>query len=121
MGQIRAILLSFLLTLVGGAALPVYAQSGFAVQVAAVQTRAEAEALASNLRARGLSVYWVKAEVPGKGTYYRVRIGGQFADTRSATEFGQKLKTAGVIGAYAVFKYDAPTTALDEQATERPA
>jgi hypothetical protein len=125
MGQMRTMLrtalLCCLLALGGGAALPVYAQGGFAVQVAAVQTRAEAEAMTNSLRARGLSAYWVKADVPGKGTYYRVRIGGQFTNNRSATEFGQKLQTAGVIRTYAVFKYDAPTTALDEQTADKPA
>ncbi len=121
MSKIRLVLLCFLIALCSSAAVPVCAQNGFAVQVAAVQTRAEAEAMANSLRARGLSTYWVKADVPGKGTYYRVRIGGQFADNRSATVFGQKLQTAGVIRTYAVFKFDAPTSALDEHAADQTA
>lgn len=119
MGKLRPVLLSWLLALCCGAAVPVRAQNGFAVQVAAVQSRAEAEAMSSGLRVRGVNAYWVKADVPGKGTYYRVRIGGQFANNRSATEFGQKLRTAGLIYAYTVFKYDAPTSALDERAADR--
>lgn len=55
-------------------------QDEAAVQVAAVLTQADAEVEVRALRAKGFDAYWVKAQVPGKGTRYRIRIG------RAATE-----------------------------------
>lgn len=46
-----------------------------AVQVGAVLTQADAEGMVTSLRAKGLDAYWVRAQVPGKGTRYRVRLG----------------------------------------------
>jgi len=47
----------------------------FTVQLASFPSRAEAEAFAERLRASGLSARIVAAEIPEKGTYYRVRVG----------------------------------------------
>ena len=47
----------------------------FTVQVGAMPTRSEADALAARLRSKGLSPYVVAADIPGKGVFYRVRLG----------------------------------------------
>lgn len=47
----------------------------FTVQAAALPSRAEADAFAAKLRKRGLSPTVIAADVPGKGTFYRVRLG----------------------------------------------
>jgi hypothetical protein len=96
---------------------PCQAQTGYAVQVASVQTRTEAAALINNLRKRGVQAYWVKAEVPGKGVYYRVRAGAAFANGKLAADFGQKLLAAGSITEFAIFKYDPPAA----ETRQRPA
>lgn len=80
--------------------------NGFAVQVAAVQSRAEAVALVNGLRARGLHAYWVYSEVAARGVYFRIRVGGQFPNSKSATEFGRKLVQAGLVMEYAIFQYE---------------
>jgi DedD protein len=48
---------------------------GFTVQVGAMPARAEADALVAKLRGQGLAPYVVEADIPGKGTFYRVRLG----------------------------------------------
>ncbi|MGZ3459178.1 MAG: SPOR domain-containing protein, partial [Archangium sp.] len=47
----------------------------FTLQLSAFQTRPEAERFAAKLRDRGYAPYIVSAEVPKKGTWYRVRMG----------------------------------------------
>jgi len=45
------------------------------LQIGASQNREDAERIASRLREKGYAPYIVTAEVPGKGTFYRVRMG----------------------------------------------
>jgi photosystem II stability/assembly factor-like uncharacterized protein len=45
------------------------------VQIASYLTAADAQAAVNRLRAKKLDAYWVKAEIPGMGTRYRVRLG----------------------------------------------
>lgn len=51
------------------------ASGNFTLQLSATQTRAEADRFVGKLRAQGYAPYVVEAEVPGKGTWYRVRMG----------------------------------------------
>ena len=64
------------------------AKAGFALQVAASQDRNEAEREAGRLKERGYSPYIVTGEVPGKGTWYRVRV-GHFRTRDEATRYRQ--------------------------------
>lgn len=47
----------------------------FTIQVASYRTREEAELFADALRGRGHESFVMRAELPGRGTYFRVRIG----------------------------------------------
>jgi septal ring-binding cell division protein DamX len=47
----------------------------FTLQISAFQSRAEADRFAARLRDRGYAPYILAAEVPRKGTWYRVRMG----------------------------------------------
>ncbi|MBS2031018.1 MAG: SPOR domain-containing protein [Deltaproteobacteria bacterium] len=49
--------------------------TGFTVQVAASQQKDEVDAVMTRLRTSGLRPYLVDAEIPGKGHWYRVRVG----------------------------------------------
>ncbi|WP_434390651.1 SPOR domain-containing protein [Melittangium boletus] len=51
------------------------AGGAFTLQLSAFQNRPEAERFASKLRDRGYAPFIVPAEVPNKGTWYRVRMG----------------------------------------------
>lgn len=55
---------------------PATPQARFALQLASTGTAAGAKAIADGFVARGFSPAVTSAEVPGRGTVYRVRIGG---------------------------------------------
>ncbi len=50
-------------------------EGGFQLQVSSFRTQNEAEQFSTQLRARGHKAYVIEAHVPGRGTWYRVRIG----------------------------------------------
>lgn len=54
---------------------PAGREGGYQLQVSSFRTQAEADQFAAQLRARGHKSYVVEAHVPGRGTWYRVRIG----------------------------------------------
>ncbi len=67
----------------------------FCVQVASFRQQEQAEQLVARLEADGLpEVRLVPGDVPGKGVYYRVRL-GRFADRESAERF---LSARGIEG-----------------------
>jgi cell division septation protein DedD len=69
----------------GGAPAP-----GFAVQVAALNVRSEADAIARRLSAKGYSAY-VQPPASGKPTVFRVRV-GTFKTKREADTVAARLK-----------------------------
>ena len=50
-------------------------EGAFTLQLSASQNSTEAEAFAQRLRDRGYAPYIVTGEVPGRGLFYRVRMG----------------------------------------------
>lgn len=66
----------------------------FAVQLASFPSREEADSYAKTLREAGLSPRIVSAEIPDKGTYYRVRI-GNFPSREKADRFLDDLRREG--------------------------
>jgi cell division protein FtsN len=62
----------------------------FTLQVASLKDLARAEEMVASLKSKGYSAYQVTTEVPGKGTYHRVRI-GHFKDRSAA-----RLAVAGL-------------------------
>ena len=50
-------------------------EGGFQLQVSSFRTQGEADQFSTQLRARGHKAYVVEAHVPGRGTWFRVRIG----------------------------------------------
>lgn len=55
----------------------------FTLQLSSFQTRAEADAFTADLQNSGYAPYIVSAEVEGKGTWFRVRV-GQYASQEAA-------------------------------------
>ncbi|HET9451838.1 MAG TPA: SPOR domain-containing protein, partial [Aggregicoccus sp.] len=64
----------------------VSAGGSFTLQLSAYQARSEAERFAARLRDRGYAPYIVAAQVPGKGTWHRVRM-GSFASKEAASRY----------------------------------
>jgi len=67
------------------------AAGAFTLQLGASANRDDAERQASRLREKGYAPYIVAAEVPGKGTWYRVRM-GSFPTKDAATRYLQDFK-----------------------------
>lgn len=61
-------------------------EGGYQLQVSSFRTQAEGDQFAAELRARGHKAYVVEARVPGRGTWYRVRI-GPFASQHAAASY----------------------------------
>ena len=72
----------------------------FTVQLGASQDGADAAQLAARAAAAGLKAYVAEARLPGKGVWYRVRVGA-FADKESAERFRRdverELRTSAVV------------------------
>ncbi len=54
---------------------PAGREGGYQLQVSSFRTQGEAQGFADQLRARSHKAYVVEAHVPGRGTWFRVRIG----------------------------------------------
>ena len=64
--------------------------AGWTVQLSAHPNEAEALAKQKQWLAKGVQAYIVKATLPGKGVWYRVRV-GQFATKAGAQQYGDAL------------------------------
>jgi photosystem II stability/assembly factor-like uncharacterized protein len=101
----KSILISSLVALLS---LDVSAQlDGFAIQIASTRTQSEAQAIVSELKAKGVDAYLVKAAVPRKGTRYRVRF-GRFNTEVEAKAAGEQALRRGLIKEYIATRYDPP-------------
>jgi cell division septation protein DedD len=54
--------------------------------VSSFRTQAEADTFSGQLRARGHKAYVVEAKVPGRGTWFRVRV-GPFTSQHAASTY----------------------------------
>ncbi|NNG00929.1 MAG: SPOR domain-containing protein [Desulfobacteraceae bacterium] len=54
---------------------PSTADKPYTIQVASIKKMAAADKLVEEFKAKGLPAYHVKANIPGKGTWYRIRVG----------------------------------------------
>jgi cell division septation protein DedD len=67
-------------------AAPAGHEGGYQLQVSSFRTQAEAQGFADQLRERGHKAYVVEAHVPGRGTWFRVRI-GPFQNQHAASQY----------------------------------
>lgn len=68
------------------ASAPAGREGGYQLQVSSFRTQEEADKFAAELRARGHKAYVVEARVPGRGTWFRVRI-GPFSSQQAAASY----------------------------------
>jgi len=61
------------------------------VQIGSFNDQAQANERAARLKSGGADARVVRADIPGKGTWYRVQVGG-FASREEATSYGNQLK-----------------------------
>ena len=81
----------------------------FTLQVEAFRSEAAAVRLVSQLRLSGADAYYFKAAIPGKGDFYRVRV-GRFKTSSEARAMGDKLRRAGLAQAPFVTKYEGASS-----------
>jgi cell division septation protein DedD len=84
----------------GASLTPSGADGGWQLQVSSYRTRGEADAFASQLRARGHKAHVQRAEVKDRGTWYRVKIGpfsNQYEANRYRATFETKEKVPGFV------------------------
>lgn len=84
------------------AQLPVEAtpDGSWTLQLSAYQDKAEADRFASDLRGKGYAPYVVEAQVAGKGTWYRVRMGrfpSKDAAGRYLTDFQRETQISAFV------------------------
>ena len=78
-------------------------KGAFTLQLSATQTREEADRFASGLKAKGYAPYIVSAQVPGKGTWYRVRL-GSFPNRDAASRYLQDFRRETQMEAFVASK-----------------
>lgn len=71
---------------------PTGLKGDFTVQVASVKNEKDARILAEKLSGKGYPVYVVPADIPGRGRWYRVRV-GSFSTRKEASIFGNSLRS----------------------------
>jgi DedD protein len=67
------------------------ANGKFTLQLAASQSKPEADRFVARLRDKGYAPFIVEAQVPGKGTWYRVRV-GSFGTKEAAQQYLQDFR-----------------------------
>lgn len=75
----------------------------FTIQVSAFQSRSQADHLVSNLKNKGYDAYIAQAVIPGKGIWYRVRI-GNFGSRDDAQKTANTLKRKEGISTYVTLR-----------------
>src|SRR5262249_9146813 len=88
----------------------------YTVQFKASPNRAEAEEEVRQLKAKNISAYIVKGDVPGKGVFYRVRA-GVFSNREDAKRYGASLQQRGLVSEFFVTAYEKPA---DDVASRPP-
>jgi cell division septation protein DedD len=89
------------------AEVPAGHEGGYQLQVSSFRTEGEAQAFADQLRARGHKAYSLQAHVPGRGTWYRVRI-GPFATQHAASQYRASFEAREHVVPFVV-QPDSPT------------
>ena len=67
-------------------------EGGYQLQVSSFRSHDEADAFANQLRARGHKSYVLEAQVPGRGLWYRVRV-GPFATQHAASSYRSSFES----------------------------
>ena len=68
----------------------------YTVQVASYHIKKEADELKSSLDKKGLLANVVESRIPGKGTYYRVRLGTRL-DLETANRIAAKAGKGAIV------------------------
>ncbi len=85
-----SLLLVLTLSLATGMTSAYQGGGGYTLQVGSTNDEAAARAQVAQLKAAGHTAYYVRAEIPGKGTWYRIRV-GRFGSPADAQRYSRTL------------------------------
>ncbi|MBI2606300.1 MAG: SPOR domain-containing protein [Deltaproteobacteria bacterium] len=80
----------------------------YTLQIGSYRTLKEATEQVGELKKKGLDAFYVEAQIPGKGTWYRVGV-GVFANKDMAEKTAARWKTARALPPHIVQKIDSGT------------
>lgn len=83
------------------------ALDSFTIQVGSYADSEQANAQCARLNSAGIESRMVRAEIPGRGTWYRVQA-GHFASRAEATRYGAQLQAARTVQRYIVTAAETP-------------
>jgi cell division septation protein DedD len=72
------------------------ASGDWTIQVASFNNRGQADERLASLKGAGIPARVARVDIPGKGTWYRVQIGG-FDSREEGTRYGNQLRSRGAI------------------------
>lgn len=81
-------------------------EGGLTLQLGSYNNQNEAAQRVASLKSAGVEARVVKAEIPGKGTWYRVQT-GRFTSREEASRYASQLKARGLIREFMVTGYQA--------------
>jgi hypothetical protein len=87
----------------------------FTVQLEAAPTVEAAQERVKQFQAQGLDAYIVKSQVPGKGTFYRIRV-GMFPNQAEARKYGTDLQKQGIVSEFFIAAYERPQADITQPA-----
>lgn len=94
-----------------GVAQSVAQNKRFTLQIEALDQQAPALARINQLKASGVDAYYLQSTMPGRGIFYRIRV-GSFADPAVAKESGEQLIRSRLIKEYFVTRHEGSSLAV---------
>ena len=91
-------------------------QNAFSIQVASVTSEEAAKQAISSYHKRGVSAYYVKANLAVQGTFFRIRV-GRFGSYTAAQTYGQQLQHQGLISSFFVVNFNGPSNSPFSQSS----
>lgn len=95
----------------------------YTIQIASASSEAEAKEIVGKLSTEAVAAYYLKAEIPGIGTRFRVRI-GRYSNQAEARSDAEQFRKRGLISNYFLTKYEpypGLEQGLGEPAPSQPA
>ena len=99
----------FALVCVGLSTASAFAFQGksFSIQVGSTQVEDNAKSEVARMKQRGQTAYYVKADIPDKGTYYRIRV-GRFASQEAARTHAELMRRGSLIHDFLITGFEGP-------------
>jgi len=82
---------------------------GYSIQIGSTQVEDNAKSEVARMKEHSQTAYYVKADIPEKGTYYRIRV-GRFASLEAARTQAELMRRSNVIHDFLITTFEGPAT-----------